>query len=186
VAAEQVGTVDRRLCGSELRAWLETDTHFIDFDGGIGDPNETWPPLIYRPKATLAKHPRDTDRTGAILVWRNSEARDLVGGQLAPLVLPIASRAVEIFDGFVNGSPAAREEVTKEHELVMALARRALTTCNEVEWSEAWARCLELAAGETRQSRARPRRGHRADGTTNDTAGSGVGRRINSATIPIL
>jgi hypothetical protein len=123
-----VGWIDRD-AGShvapteDVHCWLETATHLIDFDGGVGAPDDVWPPLIYRPKTTLLKHPRDAQGAGDILLWRSIEARELVGKQIVPLALPIAARAAALFEIFTQGTLAERRDATMQHEMILSLAR---------------------------------------------------------------
>jgi hypothetical protein len=58
--------------------------------------NDLWPPLIYWPKIRVAKHPREARAAGSILLWRNAKALDAIA-PLAPLVLPLVTRAFEIY-----------------------------------------------------------------------------------------
>jgi hypothetical protein len=108
----------------DIHCWLETATHLIDFDGGAGAPDDVWPPLIYREKWRLPKHFREAlISAGAVLLWRNSEARELVGSQLVPHAVPVAARAVELFEVFTHGTLAARLEATAQHQMITGLGR---------------------------------------------------------------
>ena len=83
----------------DIHCWLETRTHIVDFTMGdtMGEANDLWPPLICWPKWRLAKHPREARRPGSILLWRSTKALDAIA-PLAPLVLPLVTRAFEIYD----------------------------------------------------------------------------------------
>lgn len=107
----------------DIHCWLETETHYIDFDGGTGDPEDVWPPLIYRDKATLAKHPQEAKGAGTILVWHDARAREIVGREVVPIILPIAARAAEIYDAFVSGSSEAQAAEAAQHDGVRRFAR---------------------------------------------------------------
>jgi hypothetical protein len=106
----------------DLHCWLETPSFYLDFDGGIGG-DDIWPPLIYRRKSTLPRHPRDVRDAGNVLTWANAEARELVGREIVPLAIPIAARAVELFSTFTRGSPEAQIEASAKHRMVMRLGR---------------------------------------------------------------
>ena len=82
----------------DIHCWLETGTHIVDFTMGdtMGESNDLWPPLIYWPKFRFPKHPREARAPGSILLWRNAKALDAIA-PLAPLVLPLVTRAFEIY-----------------------------------------------------------------------------------------
>ncbi len=79
----------------DIHSWLETRTHIVDFT--MGEANDLWPPLIYWPKFQFPKHPREAREPGSILLWRNAKALDAIG-PLAPLVLPLVSRAFQLYE----------------------------------------------------------------------------------------
>jgi hypothetical protein len=108
---------------ADVHCWLETATHLIDLDGGTGASDDVWPPIIYRSKSTLLKHPRDAQGAGDILLWRSAEARELVGSQIVPCVLPIAAQAMELFETFTRGTPEARLEASARHKMTTGLGR---------------------------------------------------------------
>jgi len=47
-------------------------------------------------KRKFPKHPREARAPGSILLWRNAKALDAIA-PLAPLVLPLVTRAFEIY-----------------------------------------------------------------------------------------
>jgi hypothetical protein len=108
---------------ADVHCWLESSSHLVDLDGGAGAPDEVWPPLIFRRKTTLLKHPREAQGAGEILLWRSAAARELVGARMVPLALPIAARAVELFENFTRGTPEERHVATMQHEMIMRLGR---------------------------------------------------------------
>lgn len=81
---------------SDVHTWCETSSYLVDFDGGMGDPSDAWPPLIYRPKWQLPKHPRDARGAGSILLWRQPEALAAVQAHVGVIVPLITARAFEI------------------------------------------------------------------------------------------
>jgi len=84
----------------DVHCWLETKTHVVDFSTGdtMGDVGHTWPPLIYWPKSKFPRHPREAREAGSILLWRHRRAIEIVSEHLAPVVPPIAWRAMEIWE----------------------------------------------------------------------------------------
>ncbi len=90
----------------DIHCWLETRTHIVDFTTGdtMGEGNDLWPPLIYWPKFRFPKHPREARAPGSILLWRNAKALDA----MAPMVLPLVTRAFEICDGLAATQGAFR------------------------------------------------------------------------------
>ena len=82
----------------DIHCWLETRTHVIDCTMGdtFGESGDLWPPLIYWPKIRFPRHPREARALGSILLWRNAKALDAIA-PLAPLVLPLVTRAFEIY-----------------------------------------------------------------------------------------
>lgn len=112
----------------DIHCWLETDSHLIDFDGGTGDPADVWPPIIYRAKNTLAKHPQEAKGAGAILIWSDVRAREIVGREVVPIILPIAARAAELYDTFTRGTLEAQAAEAAQHEGVRRFARMLAPT----------------------------------------------------------
>jgi hypothetical protein len=138
---------------ADVHCWLETATHLIDFDGGTGAPDDVWPPIIYRPKSTLLKHPREAQGAGDILMWRSAEARELVGAQIVPRALPIAEHAVELFETFTCGTLEARMEAEAKHRMVTDLGR---LLASEIGDRLITSRAFEILETETITDRREP------------------------------
>ena len=92
-----------------IHCWLETRTHVIDFTTGdtLGKSGDLWPPLIHWPKFRFSKHPREARAPGSILLGRNAKALDAIA-PLAPLVLPLVTRAFEVYGDLERSNRAQR------------------------------------------------------------------------------
>ena len=101
----------------DIHCWLETCTHVIDFTMGdtLGESDDLWPPLIHWPKW---RFPREARAAGSILLWRNAKALDAIA-PLAPLVLPLMTRAFEIYAelGLICASAARRGDMDERSTL---------------------------------------------------------------------
>jgi hypothetical protein len=76
----------------------------------LGESGDLWPPLIHWPKWRLPKHPREARALGSILLWRNAKALDAIA-PLAPLVLPLVTRAFEISASYAEWTRIRRRRV---------------------------------------------------------------------------
>jgi hypothetical protein len=86
----------------DVHTWIETATHVIDLSTGdaMGNADAPWPPLMYRPKWRMPKHPREArcKHRGEfkILLWRNAAALALPMIIAEPVAAPITQRAREL------------------------------------------------------------------------------------------
>jgi bifunctional DNA primase/polymerase-like protein len=89
----------------DVHTWIETATHIIDLSTGdeMSAATTRWPPLMYRPKWQMPKHPREArcEKPGErkILLWRNAAALAIPTLVAEPVAAPITARAMEILDG---------------------------------------------------------------------------------------
>ena len=105
---------------ADVHCWLESATRIIDLSTGdtMGDPDCTWPPLVYWKRWRFPKSPLQANQARkdgpTILLWRNAKAIEMVTTELLPIVAPIASHALEILREQLANSArhvALRDEV---------------------------------------------------------------------------
>jgi hypothetical protein len=88
----------------DVHTWIETETHVIDFSTGdeMDEGPVPWPPLMYRAKWRMPKHPREArcDKPGELklLLWRQAEALALPMVVAEPIARPMTVRAREILE----------------------------------------------------------------------------------------